>query len=187
MEESEVRVGFVTYSNVLHFYNVRGNLVQPQMLVVGDVDDMFVPMVDGFLVKLSEADSVIQSLLEQLPELFGQSRETEVVLGPVIQAGLDALKSAGCPGKLFIFHTSLPISEAPGKLKNRDDRKLLGTEKEKVSIVCVPSQGARILNPWLSFAKCLQNPRSLPYRKSTFQSFERVSSVCISSREGHLY
>lgn len=60
MEESEIRVGFVTYSNVLHFYNVRANLVQPQMMVVGDVEDVFVPMVDGFLVKLSEADTVIQ-------------------------------------------------------------------------------------------------------------------------------
>ena len=31
----------------------------------------------------------------------------------------------------MVFHSSLPIAEAPGKLKNRDDRKLLGTEKEK--------------------------------------------------------
>lgn len=73
------------------------------------------------------------SLLEQLPEMFAESRETSVVLGPVIQAGLDALKSAGCPGKLFVFHTSLPTADAPGVLQNRDDRKLLGTEKENVS------------------------------------------------------
>ena len=76
--------------------------------------------------------SLLYSLLEQLPLMFAESRDTEVVLGPVIQAGLDALKSAGCPGKLLVFHSSLPIAEAPGKLKNRDDRKLLGTEKEKV-------------------------------------------------------
>lgn len=72
------------------------------------------------------------SLLAQIPQMFGESRETEVILGPVIQAGLDALKSADRSGKLYIFHTSLPIGEAPGKLKNRDDRKLLGTDKEKV-------------------------------------------------------
>ena len=64
--------------------------------------------------------------------MFAESRETEIVLGPVIQAGLDALKSADRAGKLYIFHTSLPIAEAPGKLKNRDDKKLLGTDKEKV-------------------------------------------------------
>lgn len=36
-----------------------------------------------------------------------------------------------CAGKLLVFHSSLPIAEAPGKLKNRDDRKFLGTDKEK--------------------------------------------------------
>lgn len=77
------------------------------------------------------------SLLSQIPQMFGESRETETVLGPVIQAGLDALKSAERSGKLYIFHTSLPIAEAPGKLKNRDDRKLLGTEKEKVCICII--------------------------------------------------
>jgi len=71
-------------------------------------------------------------LLSQIAEAFCESRQTEVVLGPVIQAGLDALKSAGRAGKLFIFHSSLPSADAPGKLKSRDDRNLLGTEKEKV-------------------------------------------------------
>lgn len=32
-----------------------------------------------------------------------------------------------------MFHTSLPIAEAPGKLKNREDKKLVGTDKEKVN------------------------------------------------------
>lgn len=41
------------------------------------------------------------------------------------------LKASNRAGKLLIFHSSLPIAEAPGKLKNRDDRKLLGTDKEK--------------------------------------------------------
>ncbi|XP_048763723.2 protein transport protein Sec24C-like isoform X2 [Ostrea edulis] len=130
-DESEIRVGFVTYAKEIHFYNVKSNLAQPQMLVVSDLDDVFVPLLDGFLVKLSESEAVIDSLLSQIPQMFAESRETETVLGPVIQAGLDALKSADRSGKLYIFHTSLPIAEAPGKLKNRDDRKLLGTEKEK--------------------------------------------------------
>lgn len=68
----------------------------------------------------------------QIPQLFADCKETETVLGPVIQAGLDALKSSERCGRLYVFHTSLPTAEAPGKLKNRDDRKLLGTEKEKV-------------------------------------------------------
>lgn len=47
------------------------------------------------------------------------------------------LQAAECAGKLFIFHTSLPIAEAPGKLKNRDDKKLINTDKEKVTMTCM--------------------------------------------------
>lgn len=39
------------------------------------------------------------SLLEQIPTMFGETRETETVLGPVIQAGMEALKVA------FVFIT----------------------------------------------------------------------------------
>lgn len=35
---------------------------------------------------------IIDSLLEQIPTMFGETRETETVLGPVIQAGKEALK-----------------------------------------------------------------------------------------------
>ncbi|KFO71064.1 Protein transport protein Sec24C, partial [Cuculus canorus] len=131
MEESAIRVGFVTYNKVLHFYNVKSSLAQPQMMVVSDVADMFVPLLDGFLVNVNESRTVIASLLDQIPEMFADTRETETVFAPVIQAGLEALKAAECAGKLFIFHTSLPIAEAPGKLKNRDDKKLINTDKEK--------------------------------------------------------
>ncbi|XP_060092639.1 protein transport protein Sec24C isoform X3 [Heteronotia binoei] len=131
MEDSAIRVGFVTYNKVLHFYNVKSSLAQPQMMVVSDVADMFVPLLDGFLVNVNESRAVFTSLLDQIPEMFADTRETETVFGPVIQAGLEALKAAECAGKLFIFHTSLPIAEAPGKLKNRDDKKLINTDKEK--------------------------------------------------------
>ncbi|XP_057682011.1 protein transport protein Sec24C isoform X2 [Corythoichthys intestinalis] len=129
--DSAVRVGFVTYNKVLHFYNVKSSLAQPQMLVVSDVSEMFVPLLDGFLVNVGESRQVIESLLDHIPEMFADTRETETVFGPVIQAGLEALKAADCAGKLFVFHTSLPIAESPGKLKNREDKKLIGTDKEK--------------------------------------------------------
>lgn len=130
--QSEPRIGFVTYDRDIHFYNLKPCLSQPQMQVVSDMEDVFVPLVDGFLVSPAEADTLVDSLMELVPMQFDETRRTETVLGPAIQAGMEALKAANCSGKIFVFHTSLPIAEAPGKLKNRDDRKLLGTEKEKV-------------------------------------------------------
>ncbi|CAK8671061.1 unnamed protein product [Clavelina lepadiformis] len=130
-EHSSVKVGFITYNSILHFYNLNSSLAQPQMMVVSDVNDVFVPLQDGFLVDLQQSRHVIESLLTQIPEMFKDTRETELVFAPLVQAAVQAVKSAECAGKLFMFHTSLPIGEAPGKLKNRDDRKLIGTDKEK--------------------------------------------------------
>ncbi|KAJ8008271.1 hypothetical protein DPEC_G00103070 [Dallia pectoralis] len=130
-ESSTVKVGFVTYNKILHFYNVNSALAQPQMMVVSDMAETFVPLLDGFLVNFHESRSVINNLLEQIPDMFADSNESETVFAPVIQAGVEALKAAECSGKLFIFHSSIPTAEAPGKLKNRDDKKLINTEKEK--------------------------------------------------------
>ncbi|KAG3276275.1 hypothetical protein H1C71_038448 [Ictidomys tridecemlineatus] len=131
-EPSAVRVGFITYHTVLHFFNVKSNLAQPQMMVVTDIGEVFVPLLDGFLVNYQESQSVIHNLLDQIPGMFADSNENEAVFAPVVQAGMEALKAAECPGKLFIFHSSLPTAEAPGKLKNRDDKRLLNTDKEKI-------------------------------------------------------
>ncbi|XP_035180683.1 protein transport protein Sec24D-like isoform X3 [Oxyura jamaicensis] len=130
-ESSAIRVGFVTYNKVLHFFNVKSNLAQPQMMVVSDVREVFVPLLDGFLVNFQESRSVVNNLLDQIPEMFADTNESETIFAPVIQAGMEALKAAECAGKLFIFHSSLPTAEAPGKLRNRDDKKLLNTDKEK--------------------------------------------------------
>ena len=59
-EDSPIRVGFVTYDRVIQFYNVKGSMAQPQMMVMTDVDDVFVPMVDGFIVSLAEAKIVLE-------------------------------------------------------------------------------------------------------------------------------
>lgn len=128
---SPLRVGFVTYDHVIHYYNLSPGLSQPQMLLVTDLEDVFVPLVDGFMVDPEESESQISQLLETIPQLFKDTAETETILGPVIESGIDAFKSAQCPGKLVVFHTGLPTAEAPGRLKNRDDRKLLGSDKEK--------------------------------------------------------
>ncbi|KAM9835406.1 protein transport protein Sec24D isoform X2 [Syngnathus typhle] len=130
-ESSAIKVGFVTYNKTLHFYNVKSSLSQPQMMVVSDMAEMYVPLPDGFLVDFQESRALVCNLLSQIPEMFTETNESETVFAPVIQAGVEAFKEADCSGKLFIFHSSMPTAEAPGKLKNRDDKKLVNTDKEK--------------------------------------------------------
>ena len=78
------------------------------------------------------------SLLSQLPEMFSNNKTPQVILEPVVRAGMEALKAAGRSGRLFVFHSSLPTAQGPGTLKNRVDSKLLGTEKEKASVKGTP-------------------------------------------------
>ncbi|XP_025201157.1 protein transport protein Sec24D isoform X3 [Melanaphis sacchari] len=130
-EKSKIRVGFITYDTTVHFYNIKDTLVVPQMMIVGDTSEVFMPLLDGFLCDPEQSSQVIDVLMEQIPTQFNETRTTETILLPAIKAGMEALKNADCCGKLFVFHSSLPIAEAPGKLKNREDRKLLATDKEK--------------------------------------------------------
>ncbi|KJH44857.1 Sec23/Sec24 trunk domain protein [Dictyocaulus viviparus] len=130
---SVVHVGLATFDQVVHFFDLSAP--QPSMMVVGDVNDMFVPIVDGLLLPYSQAIQSIRAVLAEIPRLFASSKVTETILGPVVQAGSDALQCADRVGKLLIFSTSLPTFEAPGKLKARNDRNLLGSEKEKVALM----------------------------------------------------
>ena len=38
---------------------LQASLTQPQVMVVTDIEDVFVPLLDGFLVKPSESEAVI--------------------------------------------------------------------------------------------------------------------------------
>lgn len=73
--------------------------------------------------------------MQEILNNFSDTRITETMLGPVVQAGLDALTNMDRVGKIFVFHTSLPTLDAPGQLKNREDRKILGSDKEKVNFL----------------------------------------------------
>ena len=131
LKRTAMKVGFITFNNTVHFYNCKSSLALPQMMLVSDVNEMFMPLLDGFLCDPEESSNVIDALMEQIPLMFGDTRETETVLYPAIQAGLEALKASECVGKLLVFNSSLPVSDCVGKLKNRDERSVLGTEKEK--------------------------------------------------------
>lgn len=56
-DKSVMKVGFITYNNTVHFYNIKSSLAQPQMMVVGDV-------------QVSSADKIFQSSFEVKPVFF---------------------------------------------------------------------------------------------------------------------
>ena len=85
-----VQVGIITFDTSLHFYNLNSNLSQPQMLVVSDLDDLFLPLPDDILVPLAESEAAIVNLLESLPGIFGETKVNESCLGSAVRGAFMA-------------------------------------------------------------------------------------------------
>ncbi|PQQ10286.1 protein transport protein Sec24-like [Prunus yedoensis var. nudiflora] len=122
------QIGFATFDSTIHFYNMKSSLTQPQMMVVSDLDDVFVPLPDDLLVNLSESRSVVETFLDSLPSMFQDNVNMESAFGPALKASLMLMSQLG--GKLLIFQNTLP-SLGVGRLKLRgDDLRVYGTDKE---------------------------------------------------------
>jgi protein transport protein SEC24 len=56
------------------------------MLVVSDVDDVFLPKPNDLLLSLTEQRSQIETLLDRLPGMFAENQVVGSALGPALQA-----------------------------------------------------------------------------------------------------
>lgn len=99
------------------------------MMVMPDLDDPFVPLSTGLFVDPYESRSVIEPLLDSLPQMFSAIKNPEPALLPTLYAVLEAMEKSG--GRVICSLSTLP-TWGPGRLFLREDTKLLGTEKEKV-------------------------------------------------------
>ncbi|GFZ13594.1 Sec23/Sec24 protein transport family protein [Actinidia rufa] len=107
---------------------LESSLTQPQMMVVTDLDDIFVPLPDDLLVNLSESRSVVDVFLDSLPSMFQDNVNMESAFGPAIKAAFMVMNQLG--GKMLIFQNTLP-SLGVGRLRLRgDDLRVYGTDKE---------------------------------------------------------
>ncbi|XP_028816465.1 protein transport protein Sec24B isoform X2 [Denticeps clupeoides] len=116
--DARTRVGFLTFDSTLHFYNLQEGLSQPQMLVVSDIEDVFLPTNDSLLVNLKESKELVMDLLNALPGMFSNTQETHSALGPALQAAYKLMSPTG--GRVSVFQTQLPTLGA-GFLHSRED------------------------------------------------------------------
>eukprot|EP00271_Cylindrocystis_brebissonii_P021942 TRINITY_DN8176_c0_g1_i1.p1 TRINITY_DN8176_c0_g1~~TRINITY_DN8176_c0_g1_i1.p1 ORF type:complete len:1122 (-),score=208.46 TRINITY_DN8176_c0_g1_i1:465-3830(-) len=125
---SRTQVGFLTFDSTLHFYNLKSSLTQPQMLVVPELEETFLPLPDDLLVNLSESRCVVDALLDGLPAMFQNNQCIESALGPALKATYMIMSQLG--GKLLVFQSTLP-SLGPGRLRLRgEDPRMYGTDRE---------------------------------------------------------
>lgn len=121
------KVAIIGFDTSLHFFSLPPGASEPEMLVVSDLDDVFLPKPDDILVNLTENRAGIEALLSRLGDMFKDNTVAGSALGASLQAAHKLISTTG--GKIITLTATLP-SVGPGALKRRDDSKLLGTAKE---------------------------------------------------------
>lgn len=122
--DKRTKIGFITYDGNIHFYKLADGASQPTMLVVSDIDDVFLPTPDYLLVNLNENKDLVRDLLEELPNMHSASNiikgesETKCCLGSALQATFKLMSAYG--GRITVFQQSLPNAGA-GALNSREN------------------------------------------------------------------
>jgi protein transport protein SEC24 len=125
--DSRTKIALIAVDTSLHFFCLPAGVTEAEMLVVSDLDDVFLPKPNDLLINLSECRAGVDTLLGRLGEMFKDNTANGSALGAGLQAAYKLISPIG--GKILTLTATLP-SVGPGALKNREDAKLLGTSKE---------------------------------------------------------
>ncbi|KAJ1940163.1 COPII subunit, partial [Linderina macrospora] len=68
--DKRTKVAFLAVDTSLHYFQVRPGSTEPQQLVVGDLDDVFLPSPSDLLLNLDECRQGIENLLSRLGSMF---------------------------------------------------------------------------------------------------------------------
>lgn len=112
-------IGLITFDSVVHFYNLNNSLSQPQLLVVSDLNELFLPMSNDILVNLYDSIKIINSVLDSLPNLWRNTKNSDNCLGSAVKAAYISMKHVG--GKMCVFTSSPPTCGENSLKLARDD------------------------------------------------------------------
>lgn len=128
--DRRTRLGFIAVDSSLHYFTIPrdgSESSDPNMLVVSDLDEPFLPIPGDLLVTLSECRENIEVFLDKLQEMFQNTQNSGSAMGSALRAGHKLIGPVG--GKLTVLTASLP-NMGYGSLDMREDKKVLGTSKE---------------------------------------------------------
>ncbi|KAF7721635.1 COPII subunit [Apophysomyces ossiformis] len=123
-EDGRTKIAFITVDSAVAFYKLTGD--EPEILVVGELNDMYLPRATSDLVvNLAESRSIIEDLLNRMKTMYNGTHAATNCLGPALQAARKLMSSTG--GKIVCFQGSLP-SVGEGAVKAQEDRSVPVTE-----------------------------------------------------------
>lgn len=121
-------IGIMTFDTSLHFYQLTSQQPTPPMVVVSDLEDVFLPLPEGIVASVADNESGIIGLLDSLPAVFADTRVNESCLGSAVYGAHMAMKHVG--GKMVVFGACIPSVGQYSLKSTRDNARLLGTDRE---------------------------------------------------------
>lgn len=130
--KERTNVAFVTFDSAVHVYSLKPSLKIPQAFVLPNISDIHLPIPSDLLVNLAESRHMVDFLLQSLPRMYGETKDPERAFGPALSTA--SLVAHNIGGKILCFLSGLP-TQGDGKLTNRDNPRLYGTEKEQTLLL----------------------------------------------------
>mmetsp|Transcript_7595 Transcript_7595/g.23024 ORF Transcript_7595/g.23024 Transcript_7595/m.23024 type:complete len:1028 (+) Transcript_7595:426-3509(+) len=139
--DGRTKVGLLTFDSTVHFYRFKGDpkgtgdkSTDAAVLILPDINDIFLPAPDQMVVPLQEYREAIEQLLDSLPSMYasaanqtGAANSSNSAFGAAVVAAQTAIANEG--GKMMCFLSSRP-KVGPGMVKDRSDNTALGTNRE---------------------------------------------------------
>jgi protein transport protein SEC24 len=124
-KDGRTKIGFIAVDSSLHYFSVAPGAPDANMLVVGDIDDTFLPQPQDLLLNINECREGIEALLGQFSTLFATNQNGNNAMGSALKAAHKLISPIG--GKVVCLMSSLP-NISTGKLSPREQA--AGANKE---------------------------------------------------------
>ena len=91
--DGSTRVAFLAFDDRLHFFHITPASAEFTVMVVSDVDDVYLPLPTNLLVSLQDCRAAVDALLSKFEEIFGVAHAsgTGSAMGPALQAGFQLI------------------------------------------------------------------------------------------------
>ncbi|KAL8274390.1 hypothetical protein Esti_001712 [Eimeria stiedai] len=127
--DSRTMVGVVTYDSSVHFYSLKAHHSRPQVFVVPQVEDMFLPLSEDLFVPLQECKEAVLSTLAALPDIWRSTGCADNCMGSALKAATMVAKHVG--GKILLFSSAPPtMGEAVVKREGCRDKAAAANDRE---------------------------------------------------------
>ncbi|CAO3606653.1 unnamed protein product [Mucor hiemalis] len=116
-EDGRTKVAFISADNAVGFHKLSSD--EPEILVVGDLADMYLPRASSdLIVNLTECRATIDNFLDRMKTMYQNTNTPSNCLGSALQAARKLLSTTG--GKIVCFQASLP-NVGDGIIKPKTD------------------------------------------------------------------